>query len=93
MSKKNILSFRFSLMTTMLQTSNIVWQTVNLTDELKINLEYDIHRGVLNIFVNNDNNINKLPYQINVVSENTDKCEFIPNCTYNYPELQEGLYR
>lgn len=69
-------------MTTMLQTSNIIWKNVSLTDEIKINLEYDIHRGLLNIFVKNiggdDNNNNKLPSHINVIS-NESSFEQISN--------------
>jgi hypothetical protein len=78
-------------MTTMLQTSNIVWQSVCLTDELKINLEYDIHRGLLNIFVKNTSDNKELPCHINVLS---DECELISNSKNNLPtptEIQSGL--
>lgn len=60
--------FSFSSMTTMLQTSNIVWQNVNLTDEVKLNLQYDTHSGLLNIFVKNNDNEKKIPCHINIPS-------------------------
>ncbi|UJR15626.1 hypothetical protein I4U23_002562 [Adineta vaga] len=59
----------FSSMTTMLQTSQIIWQSVNLTDELKINLEYDIDRNSLNIFVKNTNDNKDLSCSLNVLSD------------------------
>jgi len=77
-------------MTTMLQTSNIVWQSVSLTDEVKINLEYDIHRGLLNIFVKNIGNNNKLPCHINVLSNRSEECEFISNFL-TPSEIQQDL--
>ena len=58
----------------MLQTSNIVFQTVNLTDELKIGLEYDLHGGALNIFVKNTGEQMDLPYQINILSNRSEQC-------------------
>ncbi|CAF2072099.1 unnamed protein product [Rotaria magnacalcarata] len=73
----------FSSMAAILQTSNIVWQTVNLTDELKINLEYDIHNGLLNIFVKNTSNTDKLPCRINVLSKHSQECELLSNSTDN----------
>ena len=48
----------------MFQTSNFVCQSINLTDELKIGLEYDTQSGLLNIFVKNI----ELPSRINVLS-------------------------
>lgn len=71
-------------MTTMLQTSNIVWQSVSLTDEVKINLEYDIHRGLLNIFVKNIGDNNKSLCHINVLS-NSKSTLLTPS------EIQQGL--
>jgi len=75
----------------MLQTSNIIWQSVNLTDEVKINLEYDIHRGLLNIFVKNIGDNNKLPCHINVLSnrseESNAKIELLTPS-----EIQPGLF-
>ena len=59
----------------MLQTSNIVFQTVNLTDELKIGLEYDLHGGALNIFVKNTGDQMDLACQINVLSNRPEQCE------------------
>jgi hypothetical protein len=74
-------------MATMLQTSNIICQTVNLTDEVKINLEYDIHRGLLNIFVKN----NKLPCHINVLSNRSEESNSkIEHLTTS--EIQSGLF-
>ncbi|CAF3348251.1 unnamed protein product [Rotaria sp. Silwood1] len=74
----------FSSMATMLQTSNIVWQSVSLTDELKINLEYDIHRGLLNIFVKNTGNNDKLPCHINILSKcSEDDCKLTSNSNNN----------
>ncbi|CAF1213643.1 unnamed protein product [Rotaria sordida] len=85
----------FSSMATILQTSNIVWQSVSLTDELKINLEYDIHRGLLNIFVKNIGNNDKLPCHINILSKQSeDKFELISNSNNNYlisSEIQQDL--
>lgn len=74
----------FSSMTTMLQTSNIVWQSVSLTDEVKINLEYDIHRGLLNIFVKNIGDNNKSPCHINVLSNSK-------STLLTSSEIQQGL--
>jgi hypothetical protein len=68
-------------MTTLLQTSNIIWQSVNLTDDVKINLEYDIHRGLLNIFIKNIGDNNKLPCHINILS----------NLLTPPSEIQQGL--
>ena len=82
-------------MTTMLQTSNIVWQSVSLTDELKINLEYDIHRGLLNIFVKNTSDNKELPCHINVLSNQSEECEIISNVKNNLltpSEINQGLY-
>lgn len=59
----------------MLQTSNIVFQTVNLTDELKIGLEYDLHGGALNIFVKNTGDQMDLPCQINILSNRPEQYE------------------
>jgi hypothetical protein len=78
-------------MATMLQTSNIVWQSVSLTDDVKINLEYDIHRGLLNIFVNNTGDNNKLPCHINVLSNRSEENELISNSIFDSPEIQQGL--
>jgi len=78
-------------MTTMLQTSNIIWQSVNLTDEVKINLEYDIHRGLLNIFVKNIGDNNKFPCHINVLSNRSEE----PNSKTELltpSEIQPGLF-
>ncbi|CAM4776543.1 unnamed protein product [Rotaria magnacalcarata] len=85
----------FSSMAAILQTSNIVWQTVNLTDELKINLEYDIHNGLLNIFVKNTSNTDKLPCRINVLSKHSQECELLSNSTDNLSvssQLPQGLH-
>ena len=49
----------------MFPTKNFICQYVNLTDELKIDLEYDIHTGLLNILVKNTG---QYPSQINVLS-------------------------
>jgi hypothetical protein len=73
---------------TMLQTSNIVWQSVCLTDELKINLEYDIHRGLLNIFVKNTSDNKELPCHINVLSEEISNPRKDLLATY---EMESGL--
>ncbi|UJR31033.1 hypothetical protein I4U23_018543 [Adineta vaga] len=60
-------------MSTMLQTSNVICQSVHLTDELKIGLEYDRSQGLLNIFVKNTGQQNQYPSQINILSnENKD---------------------
>lgn len=68
-------------MATIQQPSNIVWQSVSLTDDVKINLQYDIHRGCLNIFVKNIGDTKKLPCQINVLSDQNETIaeEFIPD--------------
>lgn len=48
--------------------TNFICQSVNLTDDLKIGLQYDIQQGLLDIFVNNSN-INTLQSsQINIHS-------------------------
>jgi hypothetical protein len=76
----------------MLQTSNIVWQSVSLTDELKINLEYDVHRGLLNVFVKNIGDKNELPCQINVLSKRFEECELTSSDKHLHPsEIQHGL--
>ncbi len=83
-------------MTTMLQTSNIVWQSVCLTDELKINLEYDIHRGLLNIIVKNTGDTKEFPRYINVLSNQPEVCEITSNVKTNllFPsEVKQGLWR
>jgi len=59
----------------MLQTSNIVFQTVDLTDGLKIGLEYDLHGGALNIFVKNTGDQMDLPCQINILSNRPEQYE------------------
>jgi hypothetical protein len=70
----------------MFRTSNIVCQSVNLTDELKIGLEYDVHDGLLNIFVKNTGNNIQFPSQINILSnENKD---FLSSSEY-----PQGLFR
>jgi len=82
-------------MATILQTSNIIWQSISLTDEVKINLEYDIHYGLLNIFINNIGDNNKLPCHINVLSNRSEECEVISNSKpnlLNSSEIQQGLY-
>ncbi len=53
----------------MFQTSNIVYQSINLTDELKIGLEYDRYCGLLNIFVKNTG---ESPSHINILSNNEE---------------------
>jgi hypothetical protein len=78
-------------MATILQTSNIVWQSVNLTDDVKINLEYDIHQGLLNIFVKNIGNNTTLPCHINVLSNQSEENELKSNSIFNSPEIQQGL--
>lgn len=55
-------------MTVLLQTSNIVWQTVHLTEQVNINLEYDVEHGLLNIFVKGLGETNDVPCLINVLS-------------------------
>ena len=60
-------------MATLLQTSNIVWQTVHLTEQVNINLEYDVQHGLLNIFVRGLGETNGRPCSINVLSN--DACE------------------
>ena len=78
----------------MLQTSNVVQQSVNLVDELKINLEYDIDQSLLNIFVKNTNDGGKLPSQINVLSKQSNKYELIlkyKNNLLTLTETQQGL--
>ena len=73
----------------MFKTSNIVYQSVNLTDELKIGLEYDINDGLLNIFVKNTGDNIQYPTQINILSKDFDNHEYI----FRSSELQHGLYR
>ncbi|CAF0870166.1 unnamed protein product [Adineta ricciae] len=63
----------FSSMTTMLQTSRLIWQTVNLTDELKINLQYDINRNSLNISVKNTGDNKDLSCCLNVLPTPQDE--------------------
>jgi len=69
----------------MFQTSNIVCQSVNLTDKLKIGLEYDIHRDLLNIFVKNI----ELPSHINILSHQYKDYELTLN-NNEYSEIQQG---
>ena len=72
MDDRNIARFlassSLSAIGTMLQTTNIVCHSVYLTDELKIGLEYDIHGGLLNIFVKNTGRRTEAPCQINVLA-------------------------
>ncbi len=57
--------------------SNIVCQSVHLTDQLKIGLEYDMHRGLLNIFVKNNGNNIEFPSQINILSNQYKDYEYL----------------
>lgn len=59
----------------MFPTKNLICQYVNLTDELKIDLEYDIHTGLLNILVKNTGNDRQYPSQVNVLSNPTNMIE------------------
>lgn len=68
----------------MFQTSNIVCQTVNLTDDIKIGLEYDIHRGLLNIFVKNHMDY---PSQINILSNQHKNDDY----HFHTSNIQQGL--
>ncbi|CAF2754961.1 unnamed protein product [Rotaria sp. Silwood2] len=65
----------FSSLTTMFQTSNIVCQDVYLTDDFKIGLEYDNHRGLLNILLKNKDNNIELPSHINILSNQDQEYE------------------
>ena len=71
-------------MATILHTSNIVCQSVCLTDDVKINLQYDIHQGLLNIFVKNIGQNRQLPCHINVLSDPSDTSQSSP---LNPPEV------
>jgi hypothetical protein len=88
----NKILFSFSSLTTMFQTSNIVYQSVNLTDELKICLEYDMYCGLLNIFVKHTGDNIELPSHINVLSNPDEK---LNNNEYLHisSELQQGLFK
>ena len=59
-------------MATIQHPSNMVYQSVRLTDDVKINLQYDIHRGWLNIFVKNLGDKKILPCHINVLSDQNE---------------------
>jgi len=59
--------FSFSFMLKFPQT-NLICQSVNLTDDLKIGLQYDIQQGLLNIFVNNSHTNTLQSSQINIHS-------------------------
>ncbi|CAF1005490.1 unnamed protein product [Adineta ricciae] len=62
-----------TFMSTMLQTSNLICRSIQLTDELKIGVEYDCSHGLLNIFVKNTGHQSHYPSQINLHSnENKD---------------------
>jgi hypothetical protein len=77
----------------MLQTSNIVCQSVHLTDDLTISLEYNIHNGLLNIFVKNTDNNIPLPTHINVLSNQSKEGEITLNKNeylVNSSEIQQG---
>lgn len=65
----------------MLQTSNVIWQSVRLTDELKLNLEYDVQRSVLNIFVKNASDDKNLFCQLNVAPATEGACPRATNLT------------
>ncbi|CAF3461922.1 unnamed protein product [Rotaria socialis] len=79
----------------MFQTSNIVYQNVYLTDDFKIGLEYDNHRGLLNIILaNTDNRSTELPFHINILSNQYKECELtLKNNEYflSSTELQDDL--
>jgi hypothetical protein len=79
-------------MATILQTSNIIWQSITLTDELKINLEYDVHRSALNIFVKNTGDNKDLSCQLNVLPS---PCETKPVSAPKLPisVAEQGLSR
>jgi hypothetical protein len=73
------------------QTSNVV----HLTDELKICLEYDSHRGLLNIFLKNTDNNIQLPSHINILSNQSKECELtLDNNEYllSSSKIQQGSY-
>lgn len=77
-------------------SSNIICRSVNLTDELKIGLEYDIHDGLLNIFIKNTGNIIQLPSQINILSDQNKESQLIyDNHEYliNSSKFQQGSSR
>jgi hypothetical protein len=71
----------------MFQTSNVVCQSVNLTDELKIGLEYDIHRGLLNIFVKSTDSNIEFPSQINILSNRSKDYDYL----HGPSQIQQGL--
>jgi hypothetical protein len=73
----------------MFQTSNLVCQNVNLTDELKIGLEYDIHNGLLNVIVKNTGNNIQFPSQINILSNENKDFEYLSNSS----TFQQSLCR
>ncbi|CAF1112913.1 unnamed protein product [Adineta steineri] len=81
----------FSSMTTILQTSNIIWQSVSLTDELKINLEYDTRRGLLNIFVKNTSNNKEVPCCINVLSNQSEDDKIVSNLNVISSDIQQDV--
>lgn len=76
----------------MLSTSNIIYQNVYLTDDFKIDLEYDNHRGLLNISLKNT----ELLSHINILSNESKEYELkLKNNDYSPDsiELQDGLFR
>lgn len=75
-------------MATILHTSNVVCQSVYLTDDVKINLQYDIQQGLLNIFVKNIGENRQLPCHINVLSDRSDTIQSSPsNLLLDSPEV------
>lgn len=78
----------------MFQTSNLICQSVYLTDDIKIGLQYDTERGSLNIFVKNLGTDTQLPSQIHVLSNQSNDYELISEkdeYLLNTSETQQGL--
>ncbi|CAF0823742.1 unnamed protein product [Rotaria sordida] len=79
----------------MFQTSNIVCQNVYLTDDFKIGLEYDNHRGLLNILLKNTDNNIELPSHINILSNQNQEYELTLKNKHEYflssTRLQDDL--
>ena len=79
----------------MLQESNVIYENVHFTDEIKIGLDYDIYRGLLNIFIKNTDYSIESPSHINILSNRYEEHELLLDNNghfLNSPEIQQGLH-
>ena len=61
-----------------------VWQSVYLTDQVTVNLQYDIHQHLLNIVVDNNNDNHPLTCHVNVRPKQDDPAKICLELSTNY---------